>query len=185
MGPDKWVDAFNKLNVKILVSVIAICAFLLFAPDAWLSALHLTPWLQPWQGWVGGTFVVASAILGVQILGGAYAIATSFYFRRTIRGKILKKLRSLSLEEKVILASFYFHGTASRDFEASDGVIRELERHYILISTAPVLIFSGQTSYAIDDLARDYLNKNQHVLMPTEEEQLSADFQFAQRSYIY
>jgi hypothetical protein len=141
----------------------------LFAPNRYLTALGLLKYRETEKPYFGLLFFVLLAVIVIAAVDAA--TSTVRYYNALRRGR--KRLQTLTLEEKRILAGYIGHQTRSRYLSIQSGVVKGLVHEGIIyrssnISNPQLGDFESSFAFAhnIQPWAWEYLNEHHEVLMP-------------------
>jgi len=163
----KFVLDFLKLAPRYLVAVAIICGVLLFCGDALLDLVGVRKFAQDNRQWIGLVFIATTTLFCVdraieikRVVGKRKAIA-----KRS--EKRLKRLHSLTEDEKQILRYYFAKQTRSNSLRIDDGVVQGLVAAGIIYRSASVGDLLEGFAYNISDFAWDYLHEHLDLLKGT------------------
>ena len=159
---------FFELAPRYLAVVAIVTGFALFAPNETLDAIGISQITKDHRAWVGGGFLVSSAI----VLVGSFIFLKDKIFVRVIRRRkkqrfkerIEGRLEKLTEEEKQILRFYHVKETRSNKLKVDDGVVSGLVSAGIIYRSASVGDMLEGFAHNITDVAWDYIHKHPEIL---------------------
>lgn len=141
----------------------------LFAPDRYLAALGVLKYRQTEKPYFGLLFFLLLTITIAAIFDAAVNTARYYNAMRAAR----KRLHSLTLEEKAILAGYIARDTRAQYLSIQSGVVRGLVHAGIIYRSSPVSSpeFSSGIAFAhnIQEWAWEYLKAHIELLLPEDD----------------
>jgi len=164
------IDAIAKilqLAPRYLAVIAIACGVYLFAPAEWIAKIGLDNLDEKYRPYIGGAFLIST---GVTIVGVASWIGVfGFAFARAggIKRKAIKRLHSLTENEKQILRFYIAKQTKSNTLRFDDGVVQGLVSANIIYRSTDFGNMVEGFSYNIQDFAWERLNENPNLLIGT------------------
>jgi len=153
-----------KLSPKYLIPISAVTGFVLFAPTSILSIFSLVALVSQYRPYLGGIFLMSSALLVMDWLTLAYKWIKEGRCQSQTLKKSQRRLHGLTEEEKAILRGYIRGKTRTQYFSVVDGVVRGLEAEYIIFKVSNI----GHP-YNIQPWAWEYLNEHPELLLSNQE----------------
>jgi Super-infection exclusion protein B len=135
----------------------------LFSPNRYLTALGVLKYRETERAYFGLLFFVLLAIIIAAVVDAGAGTARYYRFLRSAR----KRLHSLTLEEKQILAAYLARGTRTLYLSVQSGVVKGLVHENIIYRSSNVNNAEyGALAFAhnMQPWAWDYLNDHPEVL---------------------
>jgi len=158
---------FLKLAPRYLVSVALICGLLLFLPQPWLTQIGLQGFADAYRQWLGLAFLVSAVLAGVGLGTAGWNWLRLKLRKRKIALNIIRKLNTLTEDEKQILRYYVSQNTRANTLKVDDGVVQELVACRIIYRSADMGNLLEGFAHNISDLAWDYLHVHPQVLEGT------------------
>lgn len=156
-----------KLSPRYLSAVVLASGALLFAPRASLDALGVSAFAASNRQWLGLALLASSAICCVAAGVSTWNAVLSSRRHRAARKRLLKRLESLTEDEKQILRYYYAEGTRANTLRVDDGVVQGLVEVGIIYRSASMGSVLGGFAHNISDLAWEYIQSNPMALLGT------------------
>lgn len=160
----KTLLEFLKLAPRYLISVALVCGTLLFSPNEWLQRIGVSSFTQAYRQWLGLTFLISSILWGVAIAVWGYRWVGRKVFRRNVKQQIIRRLNTLTEDEKQILRYYFANNTRANTLRMDDGVVQGLATDHIIYRSASMGNLIDGFAHNINDFAWEYIHKNPHVL---------------------
>jgi hypothetical protein len=168
MDFSKFLD-WIKLSPKYLSPIVIVSGFLLFAKSSWLEIFGLVELVVKYRPYIGGIFLLATALLLSHWLISLY----EWFAKRRLWSKRLKgakqHLHNLTHEEREILRAYIGGNTRTQKLPIESGVVSGLEWQYIIIKASNIGDFLDGWAYNIQPWAWDYLHKHPDLIFSEEE----------------
>ncbi|MGJ3243264.1 MAG: superinfection exclusion B family protein [Opitutales bacterium] len=165
MDPLKSILEFLKLTPRYLMAVSIFCAVLLFSPKEFLDQIGAFEFTENYRSWIGLAFLGSLCISIVGIGSGILGWIKSFRYRRKVKKRIVEKLHRLTENEKQILRYYIAKQTKSNMLRTENGVVKGLEASHIIYRAATLGNVLEGFAHNISEVAWDYLNENQALLL--------------------
>lgn len=154
-----------KLAPRYLITLGIAAAFLLFGNENLLKKLDVYNFAQDYR-----THLSLILIITIPLFAIDRSIPIIHWIRnRVLNAKISKRIKkalhSLTEDEKKILRFYIFNQTKTNVLRIDDGIVKGLESKFIIFIAAPFGNTIEGFAYNISDIAWDYLNKNQGLLI--------------------
>ncbi len=153
-----------KLAPRYLAALTIISAVFLFSPEPFLKKLGFDQLTQEYRPWFGAAFVVSGVLFLVDRSIHVLLWIRNLHAARQIRNKQVKKLQSLTEDEKRILRFYITHQTKSNVLEFSDGVVNGLVSAGIITQAHKFSVEDFRFAYNITDFAWQHLQENEGLL---------------------
>lgn len=170
-------DWLKLISPRYLVPIATATGFLIFAPDASIAKVGLAPLKQAYQAWIGGAFLLSSALLASQTVFAIVEWIHSASSRRAWMREAIQRLHQLSPEEQQILQPYLVERVVTRNLDFMNSVVSTLEHEGIITKAASIGHVLDGWSYRIQDWALAYLKLHPELLgliamqiPPSEEE---------------
>ncbi len=158
---------FLKLAPRYLISVVLITGTLVFSPDSWLKHLGLHSFTETYRQWLGLAFLISITLSGVAAVAACSGWISTKLFKRRIRRHVIRRLNSLTEDEKQILRYYIAMNTRANMLKVNDGVVLGLVADGIIYRSASMGSIIEGFAHNITDFAWDYINANPQVLQGT------------------
>jgi hypothetical protein len=164
---NKLIDSI-KLSPKYLLPISIATGFIIFAKAEWLQSLGLNDLKARYLPWIGGIFLLSTALSLSHIIIGFYSWSRKrFRMWRAIKnGKV--RLHNLTEDERDILKHYVGNGTKTQYLDIQSGVVSEIENNFIIYRSSNIGHLQ-EWSYNIQPWAWDYLNKHPDLLFCNDE----------------
>jgi len=163
MDYSKVLDSL-KLTPRVLLGVALGTGFLIVAPVRLVTTLGMSALLTSYRGWIGGAFVISSALL----LGHGVSAISAFIARRWTEHLKLKRmqraLEKLSPPEQAVLAEYFTNGTTTRHFEISDGIVNGLVVKRILYRSSNIASYFTAFPFNVQPWVWEYLREHPSLI---------------------
>lgn len=156
---------FLKLAPRYLVSVAVAAGVLLFSPAAWLEQIGLDGFAHTNRQWLGLTFLISAVLWGVAVVAAVGGWIRRKAFRRSIEQHVVRKLQSLTEDEKQILRYYLAKNTRANMLKIDDGVVQGLVSDRIIYRSASMGNILEGFAHNISDFAWDYLHEHPQLLL--------------------
>jgi len=156
-----------KLAPRYLIAVAIVSGSLLFLPDSCLQRIGLNTFAKANRQWLGLTLLASTVLWGVSAAATCWDWVTGKFFRRRVRNQIVRKLCSLTEDEKQILRYYFAKGTRANVLKVNDGVVHGLVANRIIYCSAPMGNILEGFAHNITDAAWDYIHANPGILRGT------------------
>jgi hypothetical protein len=156
-----------KLAPRYMISIAIVCGVLLFLPKEALDQIGLLKFSQDYRQWLGFGFLASTTLWSVAMASMAWSWFGKTIRRKSIQKRIIKKLNSLTEDEKQILRYYISKNTRANMLKIDDGVVQELAAEGIIYRSASMGNIIEGFAHNISDIAWDYLHENSHVLNGT------------------
>lgn len=155
---------FLKLAPRYLVAVSIVAGALLFFPISWLEKIGLQDFASEYRQWLGFAFLVSATLWVVGIALSAWNAITDRLFRRSVRQHVMRRLSSLTEDEKQILRYYIAKDTRANMLKVDDGVVQGLVADRIIYRSASIGHMVEGFAHNITDFAWDHLHANPKLL---------------------
>jgi membrane protein implicated in regulation of membrane protease activity len=155
---------FLKLAPRYIVTIAVIAGLLLFLPSGWLKLIGVEAFAQANRQWLGLTFLISTIIWLVAVVAALWAWAKGQWQARKVQQHVIRRLQSLTEDEKQILRYYYTKGTRANTLKVDDGVVQGLVASRIIYRSASMGNLVEGFAHNITDLAWDYIHQNPAVL---------------------
>lgn len=155
---------FLKLAPRYLLAVAIVAGTLLFSPVEWLEKIGLQAIAMEYRQWLGLSFLVSATLWAVGIALSAWNALTRKFFRRSVRQHVMRRLASLTEDEKQILRYYLAKNTRANMLKVDDGVVQGLVADRIIYRSASMGHLLEGFAHNITDFAWDYLHANPELL---------------------
>ncbi len=158
------IPEWLKLSPKYLLPVVIVSGVLVFGGDSLLDKLGMKIWQQANRQWIGGAFLLSSALclsnFGATVFGW---LRVSFQ-RQALMRRWRQRLQALTPDEQELLRFFIINQTRTQKLNVMDGVVGGLEAAKIIYKSATVgTVFDGW-DYNLQPWAWDYLNEHPQLV---------------------
>lgn len=160
----KSILEFLKLAPRYMISIAIVCGVLLFLPRETLDKIGLLKFSQDYRQWLGFGFLVSTTLWSVAMVSMAWSWFGKKVRRKRIKKRIIRKLNSLTEDEKQILRYYIGKNTRANMLKIDDGVVQGLAAEGIIYRSASMGNILEGFAHNISDIAWGYLNENPHVL---------------------
>lgn len=152
-----------KLGTKPLLAVALATGVVLFAPQSWTAALGLGQLASEYRPWLGGAFLLSSALVTVN--GGARTWRWWQERRQhqELRQKRIERLHNLAPQEKEILRAYIAERTRTKKISVLNETATALTRAGILRQTSSIGTLYGHP-FTVADWAWGYLHEHPELL---------------------
>ncbi len=157
-----------KLSPKYLFAISLATGIALFSPSNFLAAIGIDSIVDQYKPYIGGTFLISTAIFLAYPLADLYGLARDRITTAIVVKNDKKRLHDLTDEEKIILRNYIFQKTKTQYLDPRDGVVNELKRKRIIYAAASVGKLYG-VAYNIQPWAWNYLNEHASLLLSEDE----------------
>ncbi|MCA3176625.1 MAG: superinfection exclusion B family protein [Burkholderiales bacterium] len=154
-----------KLAPRYLAAVCLISGLMLFPPDEWISRIGLEGFAKDHRKWIGLTFLISSCVCLVSFVIWLGQLLRDGQRARSNRAYVVKKLNSLTEDEKQILRYYYAKNTRANTLRVDDGVVQELAASRVIYRSAQVGDMVEGFAHNITDFAWEYIHANPQVLV--------------------
>ncbi|MDH0682935.1 superinfection exclusion B family protein [Achromobacter animicus] len=158
---------FLKLAPRYLVAVAIVAGSLLFLPVSWLEQLGLQDFANVHRQWLGFAFLVSATLWAIAIALTVWQAFSEKLFRRSVRQHVVRRLSSLTEDEKQILRYYIAKNTRANMLKVDDGVVQGLVADSIIYRSASVGHMLEGFAHNITDFAWDQLHANPDLLVGT------------------
>jgi len=156
-----------KFAPRYLVSLAIGCAFLLFSSESLLKNLGIYDLTQHYRAVIAIVFIFTSVLF---VVDRSIAIFGWIRFRMEV-SKIskarLKRLHSLTEDEKQILRFYIFQKTRTSVLRIDDGVVQGLESAGIIYQSSNIGNYLKAFAYNVTEFSWEYINQHQEILTGT------------------
>lgn len=164
IDPSKLIEGL-KLPAKTLLALCIAAGLLLFPPDNFLKTLGLDALVNANRPYIGTLFVVTLCLLTVSVLAAFAEFVKPWVTQALWIKQHVKRLRSLTPEEKAILAYYIENQTRSQALDYRSGTVNALVSERIIVRGSNVGYPGGfNFAYIIQPWAWEYLNENVSLL---------------------
>ena len=153
-----------KLAPRYLVALGAVAAFCLFVPDHILKFFDIFEFAQDYRKWFAIYLVFATALFVVCTCKFFCKLFNRIRVQRKLKHNIIKKLNSLTEEEKQILRFYILKETKSNFLRPDDGIVQGLAAYRIIYPASSMGTLLNGLSYNISTFAWDYLQKHVELI---------------------
>lgn len=160
----EWI----KLSPKYLLPISLVSGFLLLANEKLLQSVGLDEFVNVFRAWIGIIFLLASALLVVDVGYGIFTRLSLVYKNLRTRRNRFERLRNSTSEEKDILLSFLLEDTRTQYFAYKDGVVLGLKLEGILYEPSNVGDL-GRWPFNIQPWAWKMLRENTKEIFSNED----------------
>lgn len=160
---------FLKLAPRYLITLGIAAAFLLFSSEEFLKRLSVYDFTQHNRSWLNLTLIITSTLFFIDRAIAIFNWIKYRIVRAEGKKRRLKRLHSLTEDEKQILRFYIAKQTKTNHLRFNDGVVNGLEAHEIIFRTSSVGNMIDGFAYNISDFVWEYLHKNQWLLSGTTE----------------
>lgn len=158
---------FLKLAPRYLVAVAIVTGVLLFFPASWLEKISLYGFANDYRQWLGFAFLISTTLWVVTIALSTWEAIAGKLLQRSVRQHVIRRLTSLTEDEKQILRYYLAKNTRANMLKVDDGVVQGLVVDRIIYrSTSMGNILEG-FAHNITDFAWDHLHANPKLLNGT------------------
>ncbi|MBE0449071.1 MAG: superinfection exclusion B family protein [Actinobacteria bacterium] len=156
-----------KLAPRYLISVALISGALLFFSESWLERIGLDSFAKDNRQWLGLTFLVCIILWGVAVISDCWGWLSNKIFQRKVEKHIIRRLNSLTEDEKQILRYYIAMNTRANMLKVDDGVVQGLVADRIIYRSASMGNILEGFAHNITDLVWDYIHENPKILQGT------------------
>jgi hypothetical protein len=156
-----------KLAPRYLVSITAIAAIFLFAPENTLKAIGGFEFAKSYRQWIGIAFIGSGVLFLVDRCIAIFGWIRHGVAMQKHTKAMLKRLHSLREDEKQILRFYVAKQTKTNVLRIEDGIVQGLESTGIIYRATGIGHVLHGFAYNIDDRVWEYLNKHQRLLNGT------------------
>ena len=166
MGPElaKTLLEFLKLTPRYLIAIAIIAALFLFPSDRFLGALGVQQFAQDNRTWIAITFLVSGVLFTVDAVTRIIQCIRKRHAAGELLKKQLKRLNSLTEDEKKILRYYIANETRTNVLCISDGVVNGLVSAGIISQAHTWSVEDDRFAYNISDFSLEHLQKNKGLL---------------------
>ena len=157
---DKITNFFDfviKLPISILITLNVVLAILLFSPENLSRILAIDEFVKSYRNYLGPSFVLLFSFLITKILVGEIN-------KKKLLKKRMEFMNSLTSEEKGYLVAFIYEGKNTIYCAFGDGIAGGLIAKCIIYKASNIVNVLEGDSFNLHPWARNYLNKNPHLL---------------------
>ena len=159
------IPEWLKISSVHLAAIAIAAGVLLFVPADSLKVLGLTQFVADYRTWIGGVFLICSALLLARTGATLGKAANKRLKQRRTLKRWQRRLHELTPEERRVLAGYVGADTRTQYFQLEDGVIQGLAAEKIITRVASMgNIFTG-FAYNIQPWARKYLTKHPELVL--------------------
>jgi hypothetical protein len=158
---------FLKLAPRYLVTMAIVAGFLLFANAPILQSIGVLDFEKRNRQWIGIIFILSTTLF---LVDRSIPVVHFIRYRITlhnVRKGVLKRLHSLTEDEKQILRFYIQLQTKANVLRLDDGVVKGLEGHGIIWRSSSVGNMMEGFAYNIGEVAWEYLNEHKELLAGT------------------
>lgn len=161
---DKFIQ-WIKLSPKYLFALVVVLGITLFFPKI-TDLLGFTSLVDNFRPWIGLLFLLFLFLLISHGFFPLYEFAKKGAEKRKRKRTIVKRLQSLTRDEKALLREYISKDTRTNYHRLDDGVVAGLtnEKIIYLASQAGGAGFSNRWPFNITSIAWDYLKVHPEVL---------------------
>jgi len=156
-----------KLAPRYLAALAVACGVLLFAGDEALDLLGLREFTENNRHWIGLAFLASAAIALVDGAKEVVGWVTNRFTSAKLAKIRLKRLNSLTEEEKQILRYYIAKQTRTNSLRIQDGVVQGLVTAGIIYQSGSLGDLHSGFSHNISEFAWKYLNEHPTLLEGT------------------
>lgn len=153
-----------KLTPRYFVMLGLFCGAVLLLPQNATDTFGVSNLAQNYRQWFGITFLLSMCGLAVywgeQVIRGVRNRSAL----QKAHARILKRLNSLTEEEKQILRYYLAEESKTNTLRIDDGVVSGLEAHGVIYRAVDHGDLIEGFAYNISEVAWEYLNENHGVL---------------------
>lgn len=153
----KFFDFVIKLPLSILIAFNAVLAILLFSPENLSKTFAIDEFVKLYRSYLGPSFILLFSLLITKLL-------VEGMNKKKLFKKRMKLLNSLTSEEKGYLAVFIREGKNTIYCALGDGIAGGLIAKGIMFKASNIVNVLEGNAFNLHSWARDYLNKNLHLL---------------------
>jgi len=153
-----------KLAPRYFVALTLISAVFLFSPEAFLKKIGLDQLANDYRPWFGGVFVVSAILWLVDRSIPVLQWIRKIHASRQLRNKQLKKLQSLTEDEKKILRFYVANQTKANILTIGDGVVNGLVSAGVIVRAHTMSVENDRFAYNITEFSWQHLNENKRLL---------------------
>jgi hypothetical protein len=157
-----------KIGPRLLLPIFLPAALLLFAPLQLVARFGLSDFRAKHLHWIGLTCLVTGSMIVASIIFSLLDRLARWWREKRALRSLRRYLRDLTPEEKAVLLEYLAEDTATRYFNAMDGVINGLCAKGILFR-ASSLGRRFEFAYNMQPWAREYLLTRSHLLLTPEQ----------------
>ena len=155
---------FLKLSPRYLFSIALISASFLFFPRLWLEAIGLYKFSEEYRQWLGLTLMISANLWVVANILALWKFLGRHARQRKMRREVVRKLTSLTEDEKQILRYYLAENTRANTLRVDDGVVRGLVTSRIIYQSASIGNLLEGFAHNLTDFAWDYLHEYPELL---------------------
>jgi hypothetical protein len=162
------IESFTKalqLAPRYLAVIAISCGVYLFAPEEWIAKLGLDNLDQKYRPYIGGVFLVSSGVVVVAIVRWIAMFGWACIHVRGIKRKVIKRLNSLTEDEKQILRFYISQQTRANTLRVDDGIVQGLVSAGIIYRSTQIGNMLEGFSYNIQDFAWEHLHEHPNLLI--------------------
>jgi hypothetical protein len=165
-GIEQIIQAL-KLAPRYLIAVSVFCGVLLFINEQLSKTLGVFQFTQDYRQWIGIAFVASIVLVAIDWSIKIGTVVSNFVRRIKFKNDLVKRLHSLTEEEKQILRYYLAKQSKTNTLRTDDGVVNTLTAKGIIYRSASHGNLLEGFSHNIHELAWDYLKENPGVLEGT------------------
>lgn len=158
------LSGIKQAGPVVLMGVAVATGVGLFATDWFIAKLGLLELRNQHRAYVGGAFVLSSALLAAQGLAAVAQMARRRYRRHRLEVHSREALHALTPDEKAYLLPFVIGGQNTLYFRAQDGVAGGLIAKKILYQSSTIGSMLTGFAHNLQPWAREYLEKHPQLL---------------------
>lgn len=158
---------FLKLAPRYLISIALISGVLLFLAKSQLEYFGLDAFVESNRQWLGLTFLISIVLWGVAIVSVCWNWLKNKLFQRDVEQHIIRKLNTLTEDEKQILRYYIAKNTRANMLKVDDGVVQGLIADRIIYRSASMGNILEGFAHNVTDFVWDYIHENPEILQGT------------------
>lgn len=159
-----FLGGFLKPTPRHLVPISALAFVVGFLPDWALQPLALDKFAQDYRHWFVVVFLITTTMLAFDAGAAGLKWVRFTYAQRKSLQKVIKRLESLTEDEKKILRFYVFQETRSNILDDNDGVVQGLVSAGIIYRASNTSVEDFRFPYNIQEAAWEHLQKNKSLL---------------------
>ena len=164
MDFSKFLD-WLKPTPKHYFAIAIVTAILLFSPRNFLERLGVNIIVDQFHPWFGVLFLLSIFLLLSYSVSPLYEFLKNKLKLRNITKNRIKRLHSLTKDEKALLRGYICENTRTQYLRPDDGVVRGLECEQIIYRASEIgAALSFEFAYNIQPWAWNFLMEHQELL---------------------
>lgn len=151
---------------RYFLGIALASSILLFGPPSMLVSLGMSDFVEQYRTWIGFAFLL-STVMSVVPLGGKLVAAITGWVQASTDAKYRAKvLRSLTLQERMVLAGYVVRNTNSVRAPLSDGVVQGLVHRQVLYRSTNLSDEWQNFAFNLHPWAQQLLERQPEILEP-------------------